>query len=796
MGQVRHYRVRRKIKGWGIRKEHVALGIFALLVVFGPLTFGAVDRLTQVGLLVLLTIGVALQPPVVARPSPRANALILATVAILVLKEFAPSAWFGSTEWHGTLSQNFGVVFPWTHNPEPARALDALLAGVVAFVWFFWVRTLALNRKHRPVLVWSMFVSTAIAAGVSFATRDLDPYAIFGLRYTPGWVGFGPFPNRNHSACFLAMGLVLGAGCVAWAGVRRMFPFMAGGIVLIGLVLAAMLATQSRGGVVVTAVGLAIFFGLALIKFRTQRALGIALGVSLILASIALAFGAQVIARFSSKEAGEVSTLLRLRIWEDAFRMWKDAPIFGHGLQSFTQLFPIYQQVDAGSMIVVHPESSWLQWLVELGALPVLGGSLALAIFVIPRVRELFAAHRTIFLRAGAFAAAAILLVHSLFDVPAHRWGTAGFALAALAVACAPTERDRVLLPNRRAALVPALIAAFWVLPILWEIPAWSPTSLNRLLARDYMTPYVTTAELQRAVGCFPLNPTLHQAIGMHQLANPAAMQSQDWQKHFRIAMRLAPGAWEAAIDQARACINVSPRTALHYWQVAIEGAGHRASEAFGMAMSETVRLPGATEAWLAYAESHPPLLLTYAAFVPEKAGRVAFDHWWMQRGAVAGDLSDGEVEAYYGFAARWGDSKQFAVFQQHHPALKERDFKRWAALLHGWKKNEEAWQLIASRVPEPAFTSIPAVSDLDRLAAEWDHDKHKYVNAQDYAAVLTVKGRLDEALKVIETVARFADSPDFFVRKGSHLLAARGQFEDAVVLYLGIGKPTVPPAR
>src|SRR6185295_11169370 len=57
MGPVRHYRVRRKTKALVIRKEHVALGIFALLVVFGPLTFGAVDRLTQVGLLVLLAIG-------------------------------------------------------------------------------------------------------------------------------------------------------------------------------------------------------------------------------------------------------------------------------------------------------------------------------------------------------------------------------------------------------------------------------------------------------------------------------------------------------------------------------------------------------------------------------------------------------------------------------------------------------------------------------------------------------------------------------------------------------------------
>jgi O-antigen ligase len=802
MGQVRHYRARRKTKALVIRKEHVALGIFALLVVFGPLTFGAVDRLTQVGLLVLLTIGVALQPPVVARPTPRANALIVATVAILLLKEFAPSTWFGSTEWHRTLSQNFGVVFPWTHNPEPARALDGLLAGVVAFVWFFWVRTLALNREHRPILVWSMFASTAITAAVSFATRDLDPYAIFGLRYTPGWVGFGPFPNRNHSACFLAMGLVLGAGCVAWAGVRRKFPIMAGGIVLIGLVLAAMLATQSRGGVVVSAVGLAVFFALALIKFRTQRALGIALGGSLMLASIALAFGAQVIARFSSKEAGEVSTLLRVRIWEDTFRMWKDAPIFGHGLQSFPQLFPIYQQVDTGSMIVMHPESSWLQWLVELGALPVLGGLVALVIFVIPRVRELFAANRTIFLRAGAFGAAAILFVHSLFDVPAHRWGTAGFALAALAVACAPTERGRFLLPNGRAALVPAAIAAFWALSILWEVPAWAPSSLNRLLTRDYMTPYVTTAELQRAVGYFPLNPMLHQAIGMHELGSSVGARSQDWQQHFRIAMRLAPGAWEAARDQARACANASPGIALHYWQVAIEGAGPRASEVFGMAMNETARLPGATEAWFQYAESHPALLLAFSNFAPESMGRVAFDHWWKQRGAMAGDLSDGEIEGFYNFVVHWGDPAQLALFQQYHPELKARDFKKWVSVLHDWKKDKEAWQLIANQVPEPDFTYIPPQSDLEKLKVGWELNKHQFPNARDYAAVLTMKAKLDPAhevdsldlaREVIATVADFGEAPDWFVRKGAHLLAARGDFEEAVRLYLRIPRPQVP---
>jgi hypothetical protein len=277
--------------------------------------------------------------------------------------------------------------------------------------------------------------------------------------------------------------------------------------------------------------------------------------------------------------------------------------------------------------------------------------------------------------------------------------------------------------------------------------------------------------------------------------------------------MRLAPGAWEAAVDQAHACINVSPRIALHYWQIAIEGAGHRASEVFGTAMKETAPIPGTTEAWFQYAENHPSLLLTYAEFAHQNAGRIvslpktaardAFDRWWTGRGAVADDLLDAEIEKFYVSAARWGKPEQLAIFQQRHPELKGRDFKRWAALLHGWEKDEEAWQLIASQVPEPDFTYLPPRSDLERLKEGWRLDNHQFVNARDYAAVLTMEARLDPAREVvlldlarevIVTVANtFVDAPDWFVRKGAHLLATHREFDKAVALYLGIRKPTTP---
>ena len=391
-----------------LTSEGGALGIFILLIVAAPLAFGAVDRIVQIVLLLLLALGVFIFPPAVARPSPLGNRLIVASIAILLLKEFGPAAIFGSTVWRKTLTESFGLVFPWTHNPEPSRALDGLLAGIVAVVWFLWVRMIAINREHRIVMIWGMLASAAIVSIISFATRGIDPQAIYGLRYTPGWVGFGPFPNRNHTACFLAMGIVLGAGCVAWAGSRKKFPLMGVALVLSFVAFAGLLATQSRGGVVVAFAGLVLFFVLVLFRFPSVRAFSIAAGAVLMLGAVGIGFGGQVLGRFVSKEGGEVSTAMRVHIWQDTFRVWKDAPIFGHGVGSFTQIFPIYQEVATGESIVLHPESSWLQWLVELGALPVFFCAIVTCAYVTPRIRIAYSANRSIFMRAGPFAEYAI----------------------------------------------------------------------------------------------------------------------------------------------------------------------------------------------------------------------------------------------------------------------------------------------------------------------------------------------------------------------------------------------------
>ena len=762
-----------------------ALAIFMVLTIVAPLAFGAVDRLVQIGLLLLLGLGIWISPPALLRPGRVGNALIVAGVAVLVLKEFGPAKIFGSTSWRTTLSESYGVVFPWTHNPEPSRALDGMLAGIVAIVWFLWVRTLALSRDRRTMMLWGMLASAAIVSIVSFVTRGIDPDAIYGLRYTPGWVGFGPFPNRNHTACFLAMGVVIGAGCAGWAGVRRHYRLLATALLLSVVAFAGLLATQSRGGVVVLAAGLGVFFLLVILRFPSVRTIAIVTGSVLLLAAIGLGFGAQVMARFGSREGGQVSTMMRVHIWQDTLRVWKDAPVFGHGIGTFTQIFPMYQEVATGESIVLHPESSWLQWLVEIGALPVLFAAIAGLGYIAPRLRLIYSENRSIFMRAGPFAAAAVLIVHSLFDVPAHRWATAGFGLAALALACAPGGLGGLLPATRKAALVPVGIAVFWALPFFTDWPAWSPLSLTRLLTREQMTPFVSVNELEKSLRYFPLNPALHDSIALHQIDDPLNRRSAEWQRHFRIATRLMPNSWEFAAMRARACLRVAPEMSVHYWQVAIERAGHRAGEILGIGMQETARVRGSVATWEQYTWVHPEFLLTYARNVPDAAAREAVARWCTERANTTTELGEEEVNTFYSIVAERGTREQFEQFCQRHTDLRARDHVMWINILHKWESDAAAWEIIAAEWPDPPMRPAPAGVESPRLAGMWDATPADAVNAREYAEYLERIGKTEEAHEVILKVAARANAPDWFLRKAGHIRAASGDVREAVELFL-----------
>jgi len=757
------------------------------MVLLGPLVFGAVDRLPQIGLLVLLLIGILAQPPAMVPLTRWGNRLAIAFVSLILFKEFAPAVWFGDTVWRTIMTRQYSLELPFTHHPEPGRAIDGMLSAVVGTIWFLWVRRLATDRQNRPILVWILVIAAAIVALVSFATHQpLNSEYIYGRRFTPGWRGFGPFPNRNHSADYFAMAAVLGCGCVTWAALKKKWGLFAFGVALVAALVVALLMTQSRGGLIAFAVGLGAYLALCLIKVRNRRAVGAAMAGALALGAIGLTFGAEVFARFNPHDAHDVSAFNRLQVWHDAIGMWRDAPLLGHGIGIFGSVFPLYQTVELENQLFNHPESSWLQWLTELGAIPVLIAVAVSVLFLGAHLRQSFSRHQSFFLRAGGFAAGAAILAHAFIDVPAHRWGTAGFALAALAIACPMRLGGRRTYEPRQAAFVPLAVILIWVLPFLLDVPRWSPTSLVRMVSRQDIPGALTLAELQASLRYFPLNTDLRENVGLRLLELHGREAPQVWQREFAIVSRLMPGSWFVTAGQAEAVQRFSKMLALPYWEQSVARGGIHRDEIFADALHATGTSPLASSEWGRYVEAHPRLLLAYARLVPESQAGYYFGRWWKLRGE-APQISPLEIRDFYALAARWGDREQLETWMTQRSSLETRDYREWATLLHRWGDDARAWQLLSAHVREPGFiaTKAPPVPRA-QLESAWRASPQNLVNAQQLAQVLDAAGETTGRDEILVAVAATPKAPAWFLQRAAYILARQGRMAEAVALLVG----------
>ncbi len=777
------------------RRDLFPLAVFAALAVLGPLLFGGVDRVVQLLLIALLVLGLWLRPAVWVPLSGRGKMFFAVFVALVVGKEFAPWQLFGGTLWRSEML-GLKVPLPWTHHPEPARLLDGLFAAVLAAVWFLWARTLAAGRTRRVWMAWILAGAGGILAAVCFTMRPdpAFPHAIFGVRYTEGWIGWGTFPNRNHTASFLAMAALCSLGCTLWAVAKRKKPGITLGALCTLLTLAALLTSKSRGGLVAFAAGLLVLLALVVWRYRDRRALVIA-GVSLlvVLATVAV-FGGKLIERFSSHEGGTVSNETRVLVWRETARMWRDAPLFGHGIESFTQLFPLYQNADLDGKTVLHPESSWLLLLTELGLLPLAMLTLGLAVFVRKNMPLAMERRSGFFLTAGAVAGAVALLTHAVFDVPAHRWATAGFALALLAVAFPLRESAVVGNGSRRVLLVPLGVLAIWLLPFVGFVPGWATVAPTIYLniekptaAPDPSQARPTLAQWQATLRAFPLDPWLYEYTG-ERLLDAGRRDEALW--HFTIARRLAACGWWFPVQQARVLGARDPATAITLWQDAVERAGTKRDEVLRDGVRATAAMRAAHSLWAQFIAHRSRLALVYARMLVEELYespddvRGFFDLWWEER-AFAEDLTDTEVGDFYLYAARWSEPGEFLRWAGKHGGRLRAEYRTWVRLLHGWQRDADAWAIYRLAMPEPALAESHPGDTREVLERQWRNSPENPSRALDYAQFLQAKGETAALRTVITGAAARADAPPWFLRKAAHLLAQDGDMAEAVEMAL-----------
>jgi len=768
--------------------RRLAAGLFAALILAAVILFGAVDRIVQLGLVFGMAVGFLLQPPEIPRPTRPWGWLLIGLAVFVAVSQFLPARWFGQTTWHLVLTRDYDVAFPFTHNPEPGRAVDCILMAVLALGWFFWVRTLACDQGVRLFLVWALFAAAAAVAIVSLVLGTRQDYLIYGYRYTPGWTGFGPFPNRNHTAALLAMGALAGAGCLIRAARRRYWVQLPISIALEITIIIALLESKSRGGLLGFGCGAALFAVLAISKLRSRSAVAGSLAGALLGATLVLSFGSKVLSRFQGPGDGNIPNNLRWQIWQDAVRVWRDAPLWGHGLGTFAQIFPFYQTVQAHEQIILHPESSWLLWLDELGVIPVAVGAVLL-FWLISRnaVGSVRSDVRGFFLRAGCFAGVFGLLCHGLWDVPIHRWGTAGFGLALLAIACPPLHRRRQIRMDRIWAGVPAVIATFWLLPFFGAAPFWSPVAEHQIIEQVPYSPSVASlGDLRQMETAFPLDPALHEQIGIREMIS--ARHPDDAWREFRIADRLAPADWSLPTLQGWLSRQFSPGMSFHFWSLAVERAGRRAPEIFLAAYRNSVDLPGGEDYWRSYASQHPEYLLCYAdAAASDDRGRSAYDEWWKVRGDSSGAIETWEPTTFYNLVRKWGDSAQIIIWMNRRRELEPADYRTWASILHDWHMDADAWGILSRHLTEPGFPAAGSGETLQALETAWRMHPDDPESAQAYARECAATGDTATSEQVILTVAAGKSPPLWFTEKAAFLYAAKKDYTTAVTSLLRV---------
>jgi O-antigen ligase len=225
---------------------------------------------------------------------------------------------------------------PFTTRIELQLMLSMLVLFFLAGQAF---RTLADWRSFA----WFVMILAFLVAGLGILqhlTFNGKLYWFRELKY--GGIPFGPYVNRNHFAGFAELVLPMSLVPLLLGRVRRERLVMVGMLAIIPL--SALLLSASRGGIISLAAELA-FLALVLILRRTAGRHLVAGGVVLLLALLTVSWLGvnQILSRFSSLQALEVTQGKRASMRHGTWQIFLDHPVLGTGLGTFQQVYPPYE---------------------------------------------------------------------------------------------------------------------------------------------------------------------------------------------------------------------------------------------------------------------------------------------------------------------------------------------------------------------------------------------------------------------------------------------------------------------
>ncbi|MDA7907713.1 O-antigen ligase family protein [Akkermansiaceae bacterium] len=300
----------------------------------------------------------------------------------------------------------------------------------------FWILGLRFSARATSQLAMAFVVSVALYAIIAKISENQ-------LALNRGGETFGFFPNRNHNSNFLSLGFVCGLGAFFQAIRSKQFARMTILLICSGVILWAIFSWNiSRSGIVLCLLGSCLWFiGLGWRYFGKNELK--AFGLVTLLAVGVYALNEFVVRERISATAEKISETfdeddlaskkpvaslndidLRVPIAKDTFQLIGSFPLTGVGSGQFRWIFPQYRDltIHHPNSVAAHPESSWY-WLAAEWGLPAALCLLTLVVLIYVggyrNIRK--RGNRDRALRFGCLVASAMVPLHSLFDVPAHR---------------------------------------------------------------------------------------------------------------------------------------------------------------------------------------------------------------------------------------------------------------------------------------------------------------------------------------------------------------------------------------